>query len=393
MMHLQLRHELDLETHLEPSVIALSDGSIHALNRVASRVLNCEGATPSLFDISRGGADSLRAFLVACSGSRLPLIEKVSFDGPGGITDYRCFGHALVPRRRNRPATLLLRLFPVRDARFSAAAERMRRQAAERQRRLAVQQCQELRSDRLRLVEQYCYVAEALRIVEARTHELRDKITHIRADERERIARDLHDHVGHEMALVLAELRTMQHDAKGTAKARLGEIVGHVAGIGRKIHHAVAAGRPHLVEKLGLVRAIEAMATSFAADGRIGLCFRTKGVEPERLPVSVECALYRVAQEALTNIVKHALGAARLDVTLDFAGGSLALTIADDGAGLRLEAVQPQQDGIAGVGLPGMRRRMEEIGGTLEIGPRLGKGTIVTAVAPLACEPQRSLPS
>lgn len=58
MMHLQLRHELDLETHLEPSVIALSDGSIHALNRVASRVLNCEGATPSLFDISRGGADS-----------------------------------------------------------------------------------------------------------------------------------------------------------------------------------------------------------------------------------------------------------------------------------------------------------------------------------------------
>lgn len=393
MMHLQLRHELDLEANLEPSVIALSDGSIHALNRVARRALNSEGAAPSLFDIVRGSAESFRAYLIACSGSRLPLIERVRFDGPGGATDYRCFGQALVPRRRNRPATLLLRLFPALDARFSAAAERMRRLTAERQRRLALQQCQALRSDRLRLVEQYCYVVEALRIVEARTHELRDKLNHIRADERERIARDLHDHVGHEMALVLAELRTMQHDAQGPAKARLGEIVAHVAGIGRKIHQAVVSSRPHLVEELGFGRAIEAMATSFAADGRVELSFRKKGVEPGLLPVPVECALFRVAQEALTNIVKHALGAGKIDVTLEFAGGSLALTVTDDGAGIRLEAMQPGADGSAGIGLRGMRRRMEEIGGTLEIGPRLGKGTIVTAIAPLACEPQRSLPS
>ncbi|WP_186418233.1 ATP-binding protein [Bosea sp. CS1GBMeth4] len=393
MMHLQLRHELDLETNLEPSVIAASDGSIHALNRVASRVLDCSGMAPSLFDICRSRADSLRAFLVACSGSRLPLIEQVRFDGPGGAADYRCVGHALVPRRRSRPATLLLRLHPARDARFSAAAERMKRLAAERQRRLAMQQCEELRSDRLRLVEQYCYVAEALRIVEARTHELRDKVNHIRADERERIARDLHDHVGHEMALALAELRTMQHDAEGPAKARLGAIVAHIGGIGRKIHHAVTSGRPHLVEELGFVRAIEAMAASFAADGRIDLCFRTKGLEPELLPAAVECALYRVAQEALTNIVKHALGARKIDITLDFARESLALTMADDGAGIRLEAVGAERHGDAGIGLRGMRRRMEEIGGTLEVGPRLDKGTIVTAVAPLVCAPQRSLPS
>lgn len=393
MMHLQLRHELDLETNLEPSIIALSDGSIHALNRLASRALKPERAAASLFDIVRGSAESFRSYLVACSGSRLPLIAPVRFDGPGGATDYRCFGHALVPRRRSRPATLLLRLFPALDARFSAAAERMGRLAAERQRHLAMQQCQELRADRVRLVEQYCYVAEALRVAEARTHELRDRIDHIRADERERIARDLHDHVGHEMAVVLAELRTMQRHAQGPAKARLGEIVAHVAGIGRKIHHAVASGRPHPVEELGLARAIEAMAASFAADGRVELSFRKKGAAPEPLPATVECALYRVAQEALTNIVKHALGAGRIDLTLDYAGGSLALTIADDGAGLRLEAMRPQGDGDAGVGLPGMRRRMEEIGGTLEIGPRPGKGTIVTAIAPLACEPQRSLPS
>ena len=134
------------------------------------------------------------------------------------------------------------------------------------------------------------------------------------------------------------------------------------------------------------------MAASFAADGRLDLSFRKKGVEPELLPIAVEGALYRVAQEALTNVLKHALGARKLDVTLEFTGGSLLLTIADDGAGLRLEAMQPKGGDNPGIGLRGMRQRMDDIGGTLEIGPRFGKGTIVTAVAPLLCEPQRSAP-
>lgn len=392
MMHLQLRHELDLEAYLEPSIIALSDGSIHALNRAASQVVNSQGATSSLLDICKSRAESLRTYLIACSGSRLPLIERISFDRPGGTADYRCFGNMLLPRRRSRPATLLLRLLPVLDARFSAAAERMRRLAAERQQRLALQQFEELRGDRLRLVEQYCFVAEALRVVEARTQELRDEVNRTRADERERIARDLHDQAGQEMALVLAELRAVQESTKGLAKRRIDEIVEHVTGIGRKIHHAVVSGRPRIIEELGFGRAIETMAASFAADGRIDLSFRKKGVEPELLPNAVESALYRVAQEALTNVLKHALGARKLDVTLEFTGESLVLTIADDGAGLRLEAMQPKGSDNAGIGLRGMRQRMDDIGGTLEIGPRFGKGTIVTAVAPLLCEPQRSVP-
>jgi len=384
MMHLQLRHELDLEAYLEPSLLALSDGSVHAFNRAAVQALNPGSLTSSLFEMCAGQVEALRTYLLACSGSRQPLIERVTLEGPGGPVDYRCFGNVLVPRRKSRSATLLLRLFPLLDARFSAAAERMRRLTAERQRRLAMQQFEELRSDRLRLVEQYCFVAEALRVVEARTCVLQDEINHIRCDERERIARDLHDHAGQEMALVLAELRRLQSGAKGLAKQRLDEIAEHVAGIGRKIHHAVVSGRPRIIEELGFGRAIEAMTVSVAADGRFDFSFRKKGSEPTSLPIDVESALYRVAQEALTNVLKHALGVRKVDVVLDFANGSVSLTIADDGAGLSLESMHTESCDTAGIGLRGMRQRMTDIGGTLEIGPRFGKGTIVTASAPLA---------
>lgn len=393
MMHLQLRHEPDLETYIEPSIIALSDGSVRALNRAASQLLAPGGAAASLLDICASRVEALRTYLLACSGSRQPLIERVSFDGPHGATDYRCFGNVLVPRRKSQPATLLLRLFPLLDARFSAVAERMRRLTAERQRRLAMQQFDELRSDRLRLVEQYCFVAEALRVVEARTHQLQDELNHIRADERERIARDLHDHAGQEMAQVLVELRELQESTKGPARRRLDEIVAHVAGVGRKIHHAVVAGRPRIVEELGFSRAIETMAASFAADGRLDLSFRKKGIEPGRMPPAVEDALYRVAQEALTNSLKHALGARKLDVALDFAGMSVSLTIADDGAGLRSGADQPGDAPCPGVGLHGMRQRMDDIGGTLDVEPRCGKGTIVIATAPLSDASPRGAPS
>jgi len=374
-------------------MIALSDGSIRALNRAASQLLAPGHAGTSLLDLCTSRGEALQSYLLACSGSRQPLVERVGFGGPHGTNDYRCFGNVLVPRRKNQPATLLLRLFPLLDARFSAAAERMRRLTAERQRRLALQQFDELRCDRVRLVEQYCFVAEALRVVEARTHQLQDELNHIRADERERIARDLHDHAGQEMAQVLAELRVLQESTKGPARRRLDEIVAHVAGVGRKIHHAVVSGRPRVVEELGFRRAIETMAASFAADGRLDLSFRKKGIEPERMPPAIEDALYRVAQEALTNALKHALGARKLDVTLDYATTSVSLTIADDGIGLSSEAEQAGSGPCPGIGLHGMRQRMDDIGGTLEIRPRYRKGTVVSATAPLSNASPRSVAS
>jgi two-component system sensor histidine kinase DegS len=392
MMHLQLRTELDLETYLEPSLVVCCDGSIHAQNRAAHLALSPQTSISSLFDICSSRAEALRSYLIRCSGSRQPLIEKVSFDGQDGALDYRCFGNALVPRRRSRPASLLLRLFPVRDARFAARAEWMKRLRVERHWRLAMEQADELRSDRLRLVEQYCFVAEALRIAEAQKHELQDEIKHIRTDERERIAQDLHDHAGQEMALVLVELRRMRDAARGPARSRLDDLAVHVSEVGRKIHHAVVGDRPRIVEELGLSRAIEITAVWFTKDGRLDLSFKKKGTEPDSLPAALESNLYRVAQEALTNVLRHALGARKIDIVLEFNCRSVSLTIADDGVGLPTETQQQGEFGSSGLGLRGMQQRMNGIGGTLQIGPRFGKGTIVTAVAPLKPEPRQGDP-
>lgn len=392
MMHLQLRTELYLESYLEPAIIAFCDGSIHALNRAARLVLSPRTSTSSLFDICANRAEALRTYLVRCSGSRQPLIEWVSFDGQDGAVDYRCFGSALAPRRRNRPAALLLRLHPALDARFSALAERMKRSIAERRWRLAMEQSDELRSDRLRLVEQYCFVAEALRISEARKLELQEEIQQVRADEREHIAQDLHDHAGQEMACVLMELRRMRDAARGPARSRLDDIAVHVAEVGRKIHRAVVGGRPRIIDELGLSRAIEVTAVSFATDGRLTLSFKKKGTEPDSLPAPLESALYRVAQEALTNALRHAHSARKIDLVLDFNCRSVSLTIADDGVGLSTAARTQGESGNSGIGLRGMQQRMNSIGGTLQIGPRFGKGTIVTAIAPLP-EPRRNGPS
>ncbi|AZO77582.1 hypothetical protein BLM15_08100 [Bosea sp. Tri-49] len=195
------------------------------------------------------------------------------------------------------------------------------------------------------------------------------------------------------MAVVLAELRVLQNRAKGPAKKSLEEIVEHVAGIGRKIHHAVVNGRPRIIEELGFARAIESMVASVAVDGRLGFSFKTKGNEPGPLPIDIENALYRVSQEALTNVLKHALGARKVDVVLEFADASISLTIADDGVGLSAEAVLPEGSDAAGIGLRGMRQRLADIGGALAIGPRFGKGTIVTATAPLVCDLLGGAPS
>ena len=106
MMHFRLRHELDLETYIEPSIVALSDGSVRMFNRAASHVLTPTTLSSSLFELCTSRVEALQAYLLSCSGSRQPLIERVSFDGPGGAADYRCFGNVLVPRRGNRPAML-----------------------------------------------------------------------------------------------------------------------------------------------------------------------------------------------------------------------------------------------------------------------------------------------
>ncbi|PND35075.1 histidine kinase [Achromobacter sp. HZ01] len=222
-------------------------------------------------------------------------------------------------------------------------------------------------------------------------------------DERARLSRELHDGISQvlvssKLSLEAARERLRQSlpaDAGalahidgplGGALERLNTAVGEV----RRISHNL---RPTLLDDLGLPAALEHLGREFAIpspDGAPPLAVRlhTTG-RPVKLPEAYATALFRVTQEALTNVIRHA-GATRADMTLAYSERDLRLTIADDGRGFDYDEVQ--QDPRRGIGLRNMRERMNALSGNLTF-RSTAHGTILQAWLPLppavsAPEPQ-----
>jgi signal transduction histidine kinase len=132
--------------------------------------------------------------------------------------------------------------------------------------------------------------------------------------------------------------------------------------------------RPPLLQEQGLAPAVQARLR--AVEARAGLATAFEGEDAPRLRPEVEQELYRIAQEALNNVLKHA-HAGRVTVRLGAVGGRAALEVADDGVGF-----EPALRGGDGFGLPGMRERVERLGGSLRIESAPGAGTRVRAEVP-----------
>jgi signal transduction histidine kinase len=137
--------------------------------------------------------------------------------------------------------------------------------------------------------------------------------------------------------------------------------------------------RPDALEREGLVSALEKRVEALRARHRLDVT-AALGEEPDLVP-AVKEALYRVAQEALHNVVKHAR-ARRVTLLLEAGEGKLALTIEDDGVGF-----DPQADHPGHLGLHTMRERVVELGGTLAIESARGRGTMVRATVPVERRP------
>jgi signal transduction histidine kinase len=163
----------------------------------------------------------------------------------------------------------------------------------------------------------------------------------------------------------LAELRQLQKDALAEMRTLIFEL------------------RPQGLETDGLAQALRNHAA--AIEGRTGLAVAVEVEAAERLPLDVEEALYRIAQEALHNVVKHA-NAGEARIGLGRVGRQLRLSIEDDGIGFDPAAVPRGH-----LGLVGMQQRAERIGATLEIGPRPGGGTRIRASLPLSTAATRRL--
>ena len=215
------------------------------------------------------------------------------------------------------------------------------------------------------------------RLADVKLKELTQRVLDIQEEERRRVARELHDSisqllVGIRYRLELARRLTARGDPKAEGAVD-GAIEGLQAALGevRRISHDL---RPGVLDDLGLGPALKSLCDGFRARTGLGVEFHTV-VFRNRLDIESKTALYRIAQEALTNVERHARATT---VSVDLRGHrkGATLTISDDGVGLRRT--------VGGLGLRNMAERVEHLGGRLSLraGPQ-GRGTIVEATVPL----------
>lgn len=190
--------------------------------------------------------------------------------------------------------------------------------------------------------------------------------------ERHRIARELHDQVGQSLTVVLLGLKQVEDRAPHDLRAELALLRESARSGLDDVRRVARELRPGVLDDLGLQAALAALATDVAAHGGPAVR-RTFGPGLPELGHDAEVVVYRVAQEALTNVVRHA-GATRVELSLLRFGTGVALEVADDGCGLA--AGTPD-----GTGLAGMRDRAALVGGTLEVHSR-GAGTTVRLLVP-----------
>jgi signal transduction histidine kinase len=195
--------------------------------------------------------------------------------------------------------------------------------------------------------------------------------------ERKRLARELHDETGQALTSILLGLKPLEQSAASdedrVAVASLRELVVSTL---QDVRRLAVELRPSALDDFGLGTAVERLAATFRDHTGLQVDLETQ-LGAERLPGEVETALYRIIQEALANIVKHA-NATRVSILLTHRNRSVAAVIEDDGVGFDQTA-----DRADVLGLVGMRERVGLVGGRLRIESTEGAGTTIAAEVPL----------
>jgi signal transduction histidine kinase len=215
--------------------------------------------------------------------------------------------------------------------------------------------------------------AESYRLMSARILELQDL-------ERRRIARELHDSVGQYLAGLKINLNQLETGVHIDAPSLLRETVGLTDCAIQEVRTISHLLHPPLLEELGFLPAARWYVDEYGKRSQVKVSLLVD--EPiERLPREVEIALFRVLQESLTNVYRHA-SAQSVDIRILCSDGHVTLTVTDDGKGIPEEVLARFRDGAAsGIGLAGMRERLAEFGGEFRV-ESSGGGSIVEAVIP-----------
>ena len=218
-----------------------------------------------------------------------------------------------------------------------------------------------------------------LRNTERELRELTTRLFTAQEDERRRLAREIHDGFGQEMAaasIQLGNLRQLPHLA-GSLREQLTHLQNHIVGLANELRRVSHELHPAALEQLGLEAALRAHCASFSDHEHLTVDFESQSY-PAHMPYTVSACVFRVAQTALRNVVRHS-GALRSAVRLRGVDGGIELRVVDDGCGF--EAAEALKAG--GLGLVSMQERVRPLGGRLEISSRPGTGTEIVAFVPV----------
>ena len=218
--------------------------------------------------------------------------------------------------------------------------------------------------------------------------QLRDLAAHlqsIREEERTEIAREIHDELGQALTAIDFDIAAMEEALMPrldpVVEQRLTRVKSLLSDVDERVSAMALNLRPPMLDDLGLIPALRWYVGRYVDRVDVKVDLEASGLS-ERLPQETETVLYRIVQEALTNVAKHAQ-ASRVSIHLECGVSSVTVTIRDDGLGFDTEGVADLQPSRQGIGLLGMQERAASLGGGLSIESRPGEGTRLTIEVPL----------
>jgi signal transduction histidine kinase len=234
----------------------------------------------------------------------------------------------------------------------------------------------------VRLSRRNRLLEEKLKERNSKLHAFAVELIRAEEDQRSRIARELHDGVGQIMTAVNIELQLLHEAAPPPMKTRVEDVRALAASCQTEMRRVSHELRPAILDELGLGEAVRALAERMSKHAQIEIACDVRGtLEP--LPADSVIACYRLVQEALNNVVRHA-NAQHAEVLLERDRDRLTVCVTDDGRGIRYDPSAPDAIRDGHFGLVGMQERIRAIGGTLKYGPPPDRrGTQVFAELPV----------
>ena len=231
----------------------------------------------------------------------------------------------------------------------------------------------------IREISEHKRMEETLRVSGEHLRDFAARLEAVREEERTRVAREIHDDLGQALTALKLDLSWLQGKrvSPSMLKSKLTSIIGQVDETIDRVRRISSELRPPLLDNLGLIPAIDWHLSELRKHARIRARM-TSNVEDLDLPMEVSVAVFRVAQEALTNVVRHAK-ASRVEVHIRFEQNELHVSVIDNGVGIG----KNNKSDLRSLGIVGMKERISRIGGAFSISSEPGKGTRLDLKVPV----------